>query len=238
MKKVVILGATAFEELFDLVQDINNAALNDSEKIHIEALLDDNEAIIGSHINGVKVEGKLESYKLYDDDVCFVLAIGSHKTHLLRHEILKRLDIPKHRFISLIHPTCKIYSSAKVYEGCILHYNSIVFNNAVLMPHTILMAMVVVGANNIVGEGSCITSQVVTTNNVKIGSFSFIGTNSSIAESVELLPGTMVGMNTMVARNTDAGDVCFGVPNRKVDSKIVDSEILDNWEKYKVQYGK
>ena len=157
MKKVVILGATSYNEISELINDINSSQISESDKINVVGLLDDNGELLNKTILGKKVLGKLDEYKNLDDDTFFVFGIGSHKTHLTRYDILNRLKIPESRFISLVHPSAKIFSTAKVDYGSIIHYNSIVFNHTYIAPFTIIMASSVIGANNIIGEGCCIT---------------------------------------------------------------------------------
>lgn len=123
VQEIVFLGASAaFLEIIELIHDINKV----ESRYKVIALLDDDVALHGKIIEGIKVEGPLSDVKKYPT-AKFVFGIGSIKTRALRIEILKRLAIPKERFITLIHPNAKIYPSARIGYGCIIHHGSVVF---------------------------------------------------------------------------------------------------------------
>lgn len=228
---IVILGASSYNELYDLIHDINDS--NNGVKINVIGLLDDDQNLHGKKINGVSITGSLSDWKKFDESVKFVFGIGSHKTHLKRKEIIKNLTIDKNRFISLVHPTVKIFNKSIIGKGCIIHLGSVIFNNTRLEDFCIVMAMTVIGTRNLIGEGCIITSKVSTTNNVLIGSYSFIGTGSLIAESVEISPGTIISLGSVVHKKTSPGDLVFNHTSKKMKYKSIDEEIIDKWSETK-----
>ena len=76
------------------------------------------------------------------------------------------------------------------------------------------MAQFIIGARNIFGEGAIITSQVATTTDVSLGAYAYIGTNSTISEKVEIGPGALISLGSVVYRNVKAGVQVFGNPHR------------------------
>ncbi|MAZ41375.1 MAG: hypothetical protein CMB93_01135 [Flammeovirgaceae bacterium] len=219
-------------ELSELLNDINDT-LKEKDKINIIGLLDDNESLIGTSILDVPVLGRLDYYKEILDCEFYIFGIGSHKTHILRREIISKLGIDKKKFLTLIHPSVKIFSTSKVGEGSIIHFGSIVFNNTTIGPFTIIMALTVIGANNLVGEGCLITSSVSTTNGVKIGNYSFIGTKSAISENIEISPDSKISMCSQVRKNTDPGEFVFSNPSRGIKLSAVNPTIINEWSDFK-----
>ena len=231
---VIIIGASSFYELFELINDINQS--NREYKINVIGLLDDDKNLFGKKINGVSVIGPLSDFHKYDEPVKFVFGIGSHKNHLIRREIIQKLNIDKERFISLVHPTVKIFNNSKIDKGCIIHFGSVVFNNTKINHFCIIMAMTVIGTRNLIGEGCIITSKVSTTNKVSIGSYSFIGTGSLIAESVEISPGTLVSLGSIIHKDTHQGDLIFNRSTKSIKYKEINQEIIDEWTDMKKQF--
>ncbi len=227
--KLVVLGATAFPELNELIKDVNKK-YNRYEVIEI---LDDNENLIGSKIEGVKVGGPLNKVSQFPQKIKFVFGIGSHKTRIIRNDILKVLKLQENRFETLIHPSAKIYSTAIIGTGVIIHPGSVVYNESIIGPFSIIFANSIIGARNIIGKGSLITSLVSLTADVKIGSFSFIGTASSIADRVEIGPGSLISMGSVVSRDVAPGSVVFGNPMRILKKVEVSREIINSWNKTK-----
>lgn len=224
--KVVILGASSYHELFDLIEDINYSS---KQKIKVLGLLDDDENLHGKEINGVKVLGPLRNHIKFDIETKFIFGIGSHKNHVTRRLILKNLKIDTNRFISLIHPTVKVFKSSKVEPGCIIHFGTIIFNNTIVKSFTIIMAMSVIGARNLIGEGTIITSKVSTTNGVKIGNYSYIGTGSLIGEFVEVMPCTKVSLGSIIQKNSSPGDFIFSRTSKSMKYMEVGFDIINDW---------
>ena len=229
--QLVILGAGyAYWEIFDLVLDINAKG---EEQFEIIAALDDNQAQWGKDFDGVPVDGPLEKAHEFAEDVKFVLAIGSHRTLSLRHQIIKRLALPLERFQTLIHPTAKVFSTAIVGPGCIIHYGSVIFSLSVLKPFVIVSANCVVAVKNLIGTGAMLGSTITLTTGVRIGSYAFVGSSTSIAENIEIGPCAKVGMTSNVFKRVKPGVTIFGHPSKFLGKIEVEQEILDLWEKEK-----
>ena len=224
--ELVILGATSYSEIFDLIKDINNV----NYKYEVIALLDDNEKLHGKKIEGINIKGCLKLANDFSKNTKFVLGIGSHKTRIIRYHILKRLGIPDSRFETLIHPTASIHSKVKIGNGCIIHTGSVIFHSTLLDSFVVLVANSVIGTRNLIGRGALITSLVSTTADVKIGSFSFIGTGSLIAEGIEIGPGSMIGMGSLIHKNIKHGSVAFGNPFRIIRREKIPKEIVSEWD--------
>lgn len=231
MKDVIIFGASSYYELSELIQDIN-ASCSKSDRIRVIGLLDDNKSLHGSKILGVEVLGDLLRYKNFPNVDGYVFGIGSHKTHLERRYILERLAIPDEKWISLIHPTAKVFSTASIGQGVIIHFGTIIFNGSKVGDFSIIMALSVIGANNVIGKGCLITSAVSSTNNVKIGNYSFIGTNTGISEGVEIGPGSKVAMCSHVRKSTKPGQFVFNNPAKTIMGVEVDQEIITEWHSF------
>ena len=233
MRKTLVLGASSYYEIYDLVNDINQSLLKE-DKIEIIGLLDDNKDLKGKNILGAIVLGKLKDYhKFSEPDTLFIFGIGSHKNHLLRREIILNLGIENEKFLTLIHPTVKVFSSSKIGYGCIIHFGTIIFNNTVIGRFNIIMALAVIGANNIIGDGCLITSKVSTTNGVKIGSYSFLGTLTAVSENVEIAPGSKISMCSFVRNNSKPGEFVFSNPSKSVKMNLIDNEIIKDWNEFK-----
>lgn len=226
---VIIGGSNAFWEISELIDDIN--AIKQTYKI--VAVLDDNKEILGKKFGDIDVDGPVEKVHNFSNDAKFVFAIGSFRTRIIRSQIIKKLNLELDRYVTLIHPTAKIFSTSKVKNGCIIHYGSVIFNHCTLEPFTIVSANCVIGVGNLIGKGALLGSNITTTTGVKIGSFSFIGSSTSIGEHVEIGPGAQVGMASLVLKNLKPGCFVLGNPVRVLDKIEVPDVILAEWEEIK-----
>lgn len=230
MQKIVIIGGShAFWEISELINDINRI----KPSFEIIAVLDDSPLLQNKTYGTLTVKGPIEKAKEYSDDVKFVFAIGSHRTRLIRHSILERLGIPDERFVTLIHPSAKIFSSANIKYGCIVHYGSVIFNHTIVEPFSIISANCVIAVANHIGRGSMFGSSITTTTGVKTGSYSFVGSGSLLGENVEIGPGAQIGMGSVILKNIPAGAFVLGNPPRLLDKSEIPKTILDHWENEK-----
>ena len=235
MQKIVIIGGSnAFWEISELIKDINAV----KPQFEIIAVLDDNKEIWGKEFENLIVDGPISKVKEFDDDVKFVLAIGSFRTRIIRSHIIKQLDLNLDRYVTLIHPSAKIFSTSKVENGCIIHYGSVIFNHSVLKPFAVVSANCVIGVGNLIGKGALLGSNITTTTGVKIGDFSFVGSSTSIGENVEIGPGAQIGMGSLVLKKIKPGCFVLGSPPRVLDKIDVPEEILSEWDKTINNYNK
>ena len=224
LQPVVFIGATAVPEVAEIVYDINEV----EPSYRIEGILDDNPDLEGTEVQGIPVLGPLGlAGEMHD--VRFIFCIGSYRTRLERYQIIKRLSLPDDRYVTLVHPTAKIYSSASVGDGCIIHKGSVIADNTRLGRFVVIIYNVVIGAQNCVGDGALITSHVTTNSGVTIGPYSFIGSACAIAENVVIGPGAMVAMRSLVLRDVEPGVFQFGEPPKILKKEEVPEEIMAAW---------
>tara|TARA_R110001632_G_scaffold63318_2_gene151357 strand:+ start:10500 stop:11210 length:711 start_codon:yes stop_codon:yes gene_type:complete len=226
---VIIGGSNAFWEISELIKDINSV----KKMYKIVGVLDDNENLWGKKFENIYVDGPIEKAHTYNSSVKFVLAIGSFRTRIIRNEIIKKLNLIEERYITLIHPTAKVFSTSEVKNGCIIHYGSVIFNHTVVEPFSIISANCVIGVGNLIGKGALLGSNITTTTGVNIGSFSFIGSSTSIGEGIEIAPGAQVGMGSLVLKNIKTGCFVLGNPLRVLDKVEVADTIIEEWETIK-----
>jgi sugar O-acyltransferase (sialic acid O-acetyltransferase NeuD family) len=209
---LVFLGAsTAFAEISELIRDINRV----EERYEVVALLDDNSQLHGQSFGGVPVVGALELVHNYPT-AKFVFGIGSFRTRSVRLEIVKRLNLPEDRYVSLIHPNAKVYSSATVGAGSIIHSGVVIGNDVDVAPFAIVTFNSAIGPRCVIGRGAMVTTLVTVLSGAVIGPCAFIGAGSCIAEGITIGPGAMVGMASAVFRDVAPGTFVLGNPARVV----------------------
>ena len=230
MDEIVIIGAgNAFWEISELIDDINAI----TPKYKIIGVLDDNKSMNGKTLGEVKVIGAIDRAKDFDKKVKFVFAIGSYKTRLLRKKLLERIGIEEERYVTLVHPTAKVFSTASINHGCVIHYGSVIFNHSVIDSFCTISANCVIGVGNLIGKGALLGSNITTTTGVKIGSFSFVGSSCSIAENKEIGAGAYIGMGSSIFKNIPPGTFVLGNPIKALNKVEVEKEIIDIWLNFK-----
>lgn len=121
-------------------------------------------------------------------DALFVMGIGSYKTRLQRYSIIQRLNLPRERYATLIHPTDRVYPSVILGNGLTIHSGVVIFQETLLEDFITILPNSVIGTNNFLGEGTLMAPLVTTTPHVKVGYFTHVGAGSSIAEFIKIGP--------------------------------------------------
>ncbi len=213
MKDIVIIGGRGNGTVIaSVIEDINR--LHPTYKIL--GFLNDGEEV-GTLINDYPVLGPAtkeecnkfpEAYFVYS-----LISVGKAKE---RVEKLKSLEIADEKWINIYHPSVVISSHCKIGKGVIL------MPNVILSPNVTLGDFVQVYGNSIVGHDTLVGDCCFISNSSSIGSFIeigkcvHIGSNSTIRERVKLGDYSLVGMGSIVLKDTEAFSKNVGVPAKKI----------------------
>jgi len=139
-----------------------------------------------------------------DEDVRFFVAyVGMQREEEVFNKVFS-LNIPSHRFATLIHPTaiipkgyCKIGNGVMMApltqlspdttleDNCIMLANSFVAHDSTLRQFAHIASNSVIGANVEVGRGVHIGANATVKEKLTIGDFSLIGSGSLVLKDVE-----------------------------------------------------
>ena len=225
-KEIVILGVTSFPEIRQIIEDMNDA--NPDLSIVPVAFLDDDAKLHNQLTYGIPVAGFLKDWQMFPN-AQFVMAIGSYKTRLVRHQILERLKIPRDRFFSLIHPSAIAYAGSPFGAGNIIHPSVIFMGETKIGDFVIAMPQALVQGFSIIGKGVMLSPASCTSAYVSIGPFSHIGTGSFIAPGVKIGAGVQIIAGSYLFKDISDGIVCGGNPARSINRIAVpDFSALSN----------
>jgi sugar O-acyltransferase (sialic acid O-acetyltransferase NeuD family) len=224
IEKIIYLGASGFPEVSEVVRRINAVEL----RYEIAGILDDDASYHGGEVEGVPVLGNLERVVDFPN-ARFIFGIGTHRSRLLRYEILQRLGVPAARYLTLIDPSAHVYKYADVGHGAIIHSGSTVLCGAKICNFSVVGWNAIVTKDVIIGEGAMTGPSVTILPNARLGAYSFVGGAASISEGVTIGPGAMVGACTFVHRDVSSGDFIVGTPPRLLASETVPNDILQVW---------
>ncbi len=225
VEKLIFIGAAPFAEQFEVIRDINAV----EERFQVVGILDDNKDMHGKSLEGVRVLGPLDMLGDYPD-LRIVLGIGTYANRTTLPEVIARLGLPLERYVTLVHPSAKVYDSARIGYGAIIHAGCIIGNETEVGSFAKVIWNAVVGARNVIGQGTTICPQAATGVDVRIGPFSFLGIASAIADGVTIGPMNAVGMGTIITRDTPPGAFSFGNPPRILSTDPVPEKLIENWD--------
>jgi sugar O-acyltransferase (sialic acid O-acetyltransferase NeuD family) len=223
--ETVFLGASALPE----TMHVFNSHYRKSKDARIIAVLDDNESLHGTKVCGIPIVGPLSNAKDYSHEVSFVFGIGSHRSRLLRAEIINRIGIDETRYISMIHESANILPGVQIGNGCIIHPGVIVGQDSKLDGFNLVFTNSIVASRNHLHKFAMVTSLVALTDGVEIGQGAFIGTGSAVGEGVRVGPGALVGMGSVIFKDVPPGVCLVGNPPKPFGRVTVPNDLVNSW---------
>lgn len=210
VKELVLLGGGyGCREVIELIDDINERSL----QYKVIAILDDNPELQGKEVCGIPVEGKLCDVGSYPD-AQFVFCIGTKDSRKARRIIIEGLGLEKERFVTLIHPSAKIYKSASLGNGCIVYYGSAVYGGSRIGDFCSIATNTVIGTDTRIGDYVLIASGSVILNRVSVGEAAYIASGVSINDDVIIEKHAVVGIGAVVLKKVGEDQFAFGNPAR------------------------
>ncbi|WP_051445303.1 acetyltransferase [Desulfocurvus vexinensis] len=221
MERIVVIGAGGLAEYLTLVADMNAAGAG----LNLAGALDDDPALAGGAVHGVPVLGPLALARELPD--CrFVFGIGSHRSLLRRKAILDGLGLGPERFVSLVHPSARLYAGARLGAGCVVHPYVVVFHEARIGDFVVVSPQCVIGGHCRLGQGALLASAVNLTSGVVVGPYAHLGAGALVAEGVRIGAGAQVGLGAVVGADVAPGTLVLGNPARALRRREVPADIL------------
>lgn len=223
--ETIFLGASALPETLHVF----NSHFRESSSAKIVAILDDNESLHGTEVCGIPVVGSLSLATEYPDEVSFIFGIGSHRSRLIRSNVIERIGIEESRYISIIHESANVLPGAKIGHGCIVHPGVIIGQDSRLDGFNLVFTNSIVASRNHLHKFAMVTSLVALTDGVEIGQSAFIGTASAVGEGVRVGPGALVGMGSVILKDVPPGVCLVGNPPKPFGRVAISTELVRNW---------
>ena len=221
-QSLVAIGASfALLDLIDLVVAINAH----SERFVITGALDDNAALHGTQVGGVRVLGGLAMARDLHADA-FVFTISSYRLRLQRIDILQSLGVERDRFVNLVHPRADVSPGAVLGRGSLIFSNVFVANKACLGDFNVVYSSAFVSPYCVLGDFAMMAGLAFIGAGAKLGLGAFAAASSTVAPNVTIGCGGMVGLASAAFQDVPAGTIVLGNPAVAVKSIPVPPHLL------------
>ncbi len=149
----------------------------------------------------------------------FFAPMSSEKMNTVREKIYYSIKKKGYQMISYMSSKAVVYNS-EIGNNCFIQAGN------VLHPFTKIGNNVMLWSGNLVGHHGEIkdhvtfASHVAMAGNCIIGENCYLGTNSTIRDGINLAKGTLVGLATVITKNTEEWSVYLGNPAKKIGKNI------------------
>jgi acetyltransferase EpsM len=217
MKKLVILGGRGIGMIASSVaQDLGYyevlGFLNDVVPIGNEVGVYKKHKVLGTSEDLAKF--------LEDEDIYFFIGYIGMKNEKEIFEKITKLNIPRERFATLIHPSaiiprgyCNIGYGVLIAPLAQISPDTTIEDNCILLPNSFL------GHDSTMKRFSHITANAVVGGNVTLGKGAHVGTNATIRENINIGDFAIVGSGAVVLKDVPENTVYIGNPAKLLKKK-------------------
>ena len=168
---------------------------------------------IGTIINEYPVMGKTNDVKKFiKEGYYFVFAIHPIGHGDIRIELFNRLNIPKERLLTIVHPLSFVGYNTILKPGVVIMPNCSIGTATTIGDSTLVMANSVIGHNSIIGKLCHFSPGSVVGSVITIGDASDVSLNATVIEKVNIGTCSVVGAGAVARNNIGDYEVHVGIP--------------------------
>lgn len=157
---------------------------------------------------------------LKDPEVDFFIAYVGLQNEKSTFENIKKINVPEHRWASLVHPTAilpKGYCS--IGKGVLIAPLAQVSPDVTVGDHCIILANSFVGHDSSLDTFAHIATNGVVGANVRIGKAVHVGSNATLREKVSIGDFSLIGSGSVVLNDVVENSVVVGNPARVLKNR-------------------
>lgn len=150
--------------------------------------------------------------------------LSARNLNKFREKIYNEGKQKGYKFITYISSKALVYTknigeNCFILEGNVLQYKTKIGNNCILWSGNHI------GHSSIIQDSCFISSQNVISGMCNIGKYTYIGVNSTFKDNLIIADNSVIGMGSVVTKNTESYNIYIGSPAKKL-KECNDSIIL------------
>ena len=189
------------------------AAVDAGHRYRILGIVDDDESLRGTTIDGRRVLGGIDQV-LWDRSSHLVICTGHGRVRRRIVEKLAAHDIGISRFATIVHPSVHVPPSCFVGVGSVLLAQVALTADARIGRHVVVMPNATVTHDDVVGDFATLCAGVSLAGGVTVGQGAYLGANASVRQYLRVGKDSTLGMGSTLLEHLPDGETWAGVPAR------------------------
>ena len=211
---LIIIGAGgSSQDILETVEDINRVR----DTWNILGFLDDDSSKHGKKALGIPIIGSVED-ALDFPNAKFILGIASYKDPTTRKRIIAKLQLPRHAYATIIHPSAQISPRTDIGVGTAILHQCIVSCSTKIGDHVLICQGTFIAHDDIIEDHVVFSGNVTLSGGVCIRDSAYIGARACVAPAVEVGAASIVGIGSVAISDVRAGSTVFGSPARIINT--------------------
>ncbi|MFB3880851.1 MAG: acetyltransferase [Armatimonadota bacterium] len=212
MTGLLLVGAGGFGgDVAGMIEQSNGV----DPKWELLGFLDDDPALHGTQVNGLRVLGGLEAAQEHPGALlgCCVADAA------MREGLVERGLSLGCRWATVVHHSALILTGAVIGEGSIICPYSVVKSGAVLGRHTHINSHCSIGHQAVLGDFTTLSPHVAIAGSAHLGAGVFAGLSCSVLPRIQVGARAVIGAGAVVNRDVAPETVVAGVPARPIQGR-------------------
>ncbi|QDP94602.1 acetyltransferase [Microlunatus elymi] len=210
MKSLLLLGAGGLAR-----EVIASVAATGTHRI--VGVLDDNESLHGSQLDGVPVIGHVSQAPLRDEQLLVCIGAGPARERVVRRLITAGVE--QQRFATCIDRGVRIPPGCVVGPGSILLSGVVLTASVTVGAHVVAMPSVVLTHDDVVADFATLAAGVLLGGGVRVGRGAYLGMGSSVRQRLAVGAYATLGMGGVLVDDLPSYETWAGVPARRLDGR-------------------
>jgi sugar O-acyltransferase (sialic acid O-acetyltransferase NeuD family) len=176
----------------------------------------------GELVSGVPVIGPFASWRELPEETVFVAPLHKAKAMPGRVRIIEELEIPNHRWITIVDPRSAVASDASIGRGCFVGPFASVGPAARLGAHSVIRAGAHVSHDCTIGDFVFVGSNAVVCGYGVIGDGAYIAPSATVRDGLHIGRFAVIGLGAAVTKDVLEFAVAAGVPASPIGAALDD----------------
>lgn len=208
MRDLLLLGASG----------LAREAIAAASQHHVVGILDDDQALRGRRIGGVRVLGGLGLAADLDTELLICVGAGAARRTIV--ERLSARGVDQERFATLIHASIDIPRGCTIGRGSLLLAGVVLTADVTIGHHVVVMPHCTVTHDDVIDDYATLAAGVSLGGGVHLGEASYLGMNAAVRQHVTIGDGAIVGMGAAVINDVPAHQTWVGVPAAELMARV------------------
>lgn len=215
MRDLVVVGAGgSAAEIVGIVEAVNEVRPTYS----LLGFLDDSPAKQGTSVWGFPVLGNAKKAREMSEAL-IVLGIAHYRRPRCRADLAARLNLPRERFATLIHPSANVSKRATLGCGVMVFPFASVSPGATVGDHVFIAPYAHVSHDASVEDGATVAAGSMVCGGSRLCAGAYMGARSVLMDGVCVGAGAVVGIGGVVIRDVAPDTVVVGNPAKPISSR-------------------